>query len=183
MTIPELGTTFENRYLIEREIGRGGMSVVYLARDQKHERPVALKVLQPELSHSLQTQRFLHEIKLSASLTHPHIVPVYDSGSHDGELYYVMAYIEGESLRSRLNREKRLPLEEALKIAREVADALDYAHARGVIHRDIKPENVLLGSGHALVSDFGIARALSEADVADATGGHVLGTPDYMSPE
>src|SRR5262245_6676816 len=159
------------------------MSVVYLAKDQKHERPVALKVLQPELPHSLQTQRFLHEIKLSASLTHPHIVPVYDSGSNDGQLYYVMAYIEGESLRARLNREKRLPLEEALTVAREVADALDYAHARGVIHRDIKPENVRLGSGHALVADFGIARAIAEADVPDATGGHILGTPDYMSPE
>jgi serine/threonine-protein kinase len=179
----QLGTTFENRYLIERELGRGGMAVVYLARDQKHERPVAIKVLQPELCHSLQTERFLHEIKLSASLTHPHIVPVYDSGSNDGQLYYVMAYIEGESLRARLNREKRLPLEEALKVAREVADALDYAHTRGVIHRDIKPENVLLGSGHALVSDFGIARAIAEADVPDATGGHILGTPDYMSPE
>jgi len=181
--IVEPGTTFEDRYLIQRELGRGGMAVVYLARDQKHERPVALKVLQPELCHSLQTQRFLHEIKLSASLTHPHIVPVYDSGSHDGQLYYVMAYIEGESLRARLNREGRLPLEEALKIAREVADALDYAHTRGVIHRDIKPENVLLGSGHALVSDFGIARAISEAEVGEATAGHILGTPDYMSPE
>ena len=181
--IVEPGTTFEDRYLIQRELGRGGMAVVYLARDQKHERPVALKVLQPELCHSLQTQRFLHEIKLSASLTHPHIVPVYDSGSHDGQLYYVMAYIEGESLRARLNREGRLPLEEALKIAREVADALDYAHTRGVIHRDIKPENVLLGSGHALVSDFGIARAISEAEVGEGTAGHILGTPDYMSPE
>ena len=136
-TVVEPGTTFENRYLIERELGRGGMAVVYLARDQKHERPVALKVLQPELCHSLQTQRFLHEIKLSASLTHPHIVPVYDSGSRDGQLYYVMAYIDGESLRARLNREKRLQLEEALKVAREVADALDYAHAQGAIHRDI----------------------------------------------
>jgi len=183
VTIADLGTTFEDRYLIERELGRGGMAVVYLARDRKHDRPVALKVLQPELSYSLQSERFLREIKLAASLTHPHIVPVYDSGSHDGQLYYVMAYIEGESLRARLNRERRLPLEEALKIAREVADALDYAHTRGVIHRDIKPENVLLGSGHALVSDFGIARAISEAEVGEATAGHILGTPDYMSPE
>jgi len=183
VTIADLGSTFEDRYLIERELGRGGMAVVYLARDRKHERPVALKVLQPELSYSLQGERFLREIKLAASLTHPHIVPVYDSGSHDGQLYYVMAYIEGESLRARLNREGRLPLGEALKVAREVADALDYAHTRGVIHRDIKPENVLLGSGHALVTDFGIARAISEAEVGEATAGHILGTPDYMSPE
>ncbi len=181
--IVEIGADFGDRYLIERELGRGGMAVVYLARDRKHERPVALKVLQPELCHSLQSERFLREIKLAASLTHPHIVPVYDSGSHDGQLYYVMAYIEGESLRARLNREGRLPLEEALKIAREVADALDYAHTRGVIHRDIKPENVLLGSGHALVADFGIARAISEAEASEATAGHILGTPDYMSPE
>jgi serine/threonine-protein kinase len=181
--IAEVGVEFEDRFLIERELGRGGMAVVYLARDRKHERPVALKVLQPELSHSLQTQRFLREIKLAASLTHPHIVPVYDSGSRDGQLYYVMAYIEGESLRARLNRERRLPLEEALKIAREVADALDYAHTRGVIHRDIKPENVLLGAGHALVADFGIARAIAEAEASEVTSGTILGTPDYMSPE
>ncbi len=181
--IVEIGTEFGDRFLIERELGRGGMAVVYLARDRKHERPVALKVLQPELSHALQSERFLREIKLAASLTHPHIVPVYDSGSQDGQLYYVMAYIEGESLRARLNRERRLGLEEALKIAREVADALDYAHTRGVIHRDIKPENVLLGAGHAMVADFGIARAIAEAEASEVTAGTILGTPDYMSPE
>jgi serine/threonine protein kinase/tetratricopeptide (TPR) repeat protein len=172
------------RYTIERELGRGGMATVYLARDSKHGRPVALKVLRPELAATLGSDRFLREIQVAASLTHPHILALYDSGESDGVLYYVMPYIEGESLRGRLGRETRLPVAEAVKVGREVADALDYAHSRGVIHRDIKPENILLGAGHAIVADFGIARALSVAGIPDVTAqGTVLGTPTYMSPE
>ncbi len=172
------------RYSIERELGRGGMATVYLARDSKHGRLVALKVLRPELAATLGPDRFLREIQVAARLTHPHILAVHDSGESDGVLYYVMPYIEGESLRERLSRETRLPMTEAVKIGREVADGLDYAHSRGVIHRDIKPENILLGAGHAVVADFGIARALSAAGIAGVTAqGTVLGTPTYMSPE
>ena len=172
------------RYTIERELGRGGMATVYLARDSRHGRLVALKVLRPELAVTLGSERFLREIQVSARLTHPHILALYDSGESDGLLYYVMPYIEGESLRQRLSRETRLPVTEVVKLGREVADALDYAHSRGVIHRDVKPENILLGAGHAIVSDFGIARALSVAGVAHATvEGVLIGTPTYMSPE
>ena len=142
------------RYPIERELGRGGMATVYLARDPRHGRLVALKVLWPELAATLGSGRFLREIQVAAQLTHPHILALYDSGESEGLLYYVMPYIEGESLRERLSRETRLPTAEAVKIGREVADALDYAHSRGVIHRDIKPENILLGAGHAIVADF-----------------------------
>src|SRR5213080_2518463 len=147
-----------DHYAIERELGHGGMAIVYLARDVKHDRPVALKVLRPELAASLGTERFLREINLAARLTHPHILPLHHSGEAAGFLYYVMPYVEGESLRDRLTRERQLPLEDAVQIGREVADALSYAHAQGVVHRDIKPENILLESGHAVVSDFGIAR-------------------------
>jgi DNA-binding SARP family transcriptional activator len=177
------------RYHIERELGRGIMATVYLARDLKHDRPVALKVLRPELATSTEAKRFLREIAIAASLHHPHILQLYDSGALETpgrtpSLYYVMPYVGGESLRERLVKEVQLPLEDALRIAREVADALAYAHLRGIVHRDIKPENLLLESGHALVADFGIAHAL---DVAGgerlSLSGVTLGSPNYMSPE
>lgn len=175
-----------SRYLVERELGRGGMATVYLARDLKHGRLVALKVLRPEVAATLGLERFLREIQVAAGLTHPHILSLHDSGEAEGLLYYVMPFIAGESLRDRLSREQRLEVEDALGIAREVADALDYAHHQGVVHRDIKPENILLGSGHALVADFGIARAIDAAGGTHSTltqSGSVVGTPTYMSPE
>ncbi len=159
----QLRAALSDRYAIEREIGRGGMATVYLARDIKHNRNVAVKVLRPELAAALGGERFLREITTTAQLNHPHILPLHDSGDADGLLYYVMPYVEGESLRDRLNRERQLPIEEALQIAREVAGALSYANSRDVIHRDIKPENILLSGGHAVVADFGIAKAISEA--------------------
>ena len=172
------------RYTIEREIGRGGMATVYLARDSRHDRHVALKVLDPELGAVLGAERFLAEIKVTASLQHPNLLPLFDSGAVGGLLYYVMPYIEGESLRHRLDRERQLPVDEAVAIAVGVAKALGYAHARGVIHRDLKPENVLLQSGQPLVADFGIALAVSNAGGARITQtGLSLGTPQYMSPE
>jgi eukaryotic-like serine/threonine-protein kinase len=172
------------RYLIERELGRGGMALVFLAQDLKHHRQVAVKVLKPELAASLGAERFLREIETTANLRHPHILPLYDSGEIGGALYYVMPLVEGESLRDRLAREGQLPLDDAIGIAREVAGALAYAHARGVVHRDIKPENILLESGHAVVTDFGIARAVRAAGRESLTGAGVsLGTPVYMSPE
>jgi serine/threonine-protein kinase len=171
-------------YRVLRTLGHGGMATVYLARDERHHRPVALKVLHPDLAHALGAERFLREIEVAANLTHPHILPLHDSGEAAGLLYYVMPYVEGESLRDRLRRETQLPVDEALQIAREVADALAYAHGQGVIHRDIKPENILLGAGHAQVADFGIARALSQADSARLTeSGMAIGTAAYMSPE
>jgi serine/threonine-protein kinase len=183
------------RYRIERELGRGGMAMVFLAHDLKHDRPVALKVLRPELAQVLGSDRFLREIRLCARLQHPHILAVHDSGDADGQLWFSMPYVDGETLRGRMLREKQLPVDDALRIAREVADALHYAHEHGVIHRDIKPENILLtgastGQGgasagyHALVADFGIARALSsEPDERLTETGFSLGTPHYMSPE
>ncbi len=172
------------RYQIERELGRGATAVVYRARDRKHDRQVAVKVLRPEVSVALGKDRFLREIKLLAGLQHPHILPLYDSGEFEGSLFFVMPYVEGESLRERLNRERQLPVDDAIRIAREVADALDYAHEHNVVHRDIKPENVLLLRGHALVSDFGIARAIYRAAGERSTGaGIAVGTPSYMSPE
>jgi eukaryotic-like serine/threonine-protein kinase len=179
-----LAAALADRYRIEREVGAGGMATVYLAQDLKHHRAVAIKVLRAELGAILGPERFLREIEISAQLHHPHILPLYDSGEAEGLLFYVMPYVEGESLRDRLAREKQLALEEALQIAREVADALSYAHSRGVIHRDIKPENILLESGHAVVADFGIARAISAAGGEQLTGtGVAIGTPAYMSPE
>jgi Tol biopolymer transport system component len=173
-----------DRYAIERELGAGGMATVYLARDLRHERAVAIKVLRPELAASLGAERFLREIKTTAQLTHPNILPLLDSGDAGGLLYYAMPFVEGESLRGRLKREKQLPVDDALRIAREVADALGYAHSHGVIHRDIKPENVLLESGHAVVADFGIARAVRAAGGERLTEtGFTVGTPEYMSPE
>ena len=185
MDVPgRLQTALADRYRLERELGQGGMATVYLAEDLKHHRRVAIKVLRPELAASLGAERFLREIELSARLAHPHILPLHDSGNAGGFLYYVMPYVEGESLRDRLAREKQLPLDDALRIAREVADALGYAHAQGVIHRDVKPENVLLQSGHAVVADFGIARAVSAAGGTRLTEtGLAVGTPAYMSPE
>ncbi|MEO8089547.1 MAG: protein kinase [Gemmatimonadales bacterium] len=176
-----------SQYAIERELGRGGMATVYLARDLKHHRLIALKVLRPELTNALGPDRFLQEIEIAAQFAHPHIVPVFDSGEAEGFLYYVMPYVVGESLRSRLTREGQIPVEDAVEIACEVANALAYAHAQGIVHRDIKPENILFADGHAMVADFGIARAIT-AMVA-STGdrltevGFALGTPLYMSPE
>jgi len=180
--------TFSNavatNYRVERELGAGGMATVYLAEDLKHHRKVAIKVLHAELSAVLGPERFLKEIELTASLQHPHILPLFDSGSADGLLYYVMPYVEGESLRDRLTRETQLPVADAVRIATEVADALEYAHRRGVVHRDIKPENVLLRDGHAVVADFGIALAVEHAGGQRMTQtGLSLGTPQYMSPE
>jgi serine/threonine-protein kinase len=171
-------------YEIERELGRGGMATVYLARDLRHRRPVAVKVLLPELAAVVGAERFLREIEIAAGLNHPHILSLHDSGQADAVLYYVMPFVDGESLRDRLHRETQLPVEDALRIAAEVADGLSYAHARDVIHRDIKPENVLLADGHAYIADFGIARAVSAAGGTRLTEtGLSLGTPQYMSPE
>jgi serine/threonine-protein kinase len=183
--VQRLTAALADRYTIERELGAGGMATVYLAHDVKHDRKVALKVLRPELSAILGAERFLHEIKTTANLQHPHILPLHDSGEAGGLVYYVMPYVEGESLRDRLTREQQLPVEDAVRIACEVADALDYAHRHGVIHRDIKPENILLHDGRAQVADFGIALAVSTAGAGTrmTETGMSLGTPHYMSPE
>jgi len=182
--VGRLETALAGRYTIERELGRGGMATVYLARDLKHDRPVALKVLRPELAAVLGAERFLREIRVTGQLQHPHILTLIDSGVADGFLYYVMPYVEGESLRQRLEREGQLPLDEALGITRAIASALDFAHGRGVIHRDIKPENIMLHQGEPMVADFGIALAVSMAGRERLTEtGLSLGTPAYMSPE
>ena len=184
MTQARLTTALEGRYLIEREIGRGGMATVYLARDLRHDRRVALKVLDPELGAVLGVERFLSEIRVTANLQHPNLLPLFDSGEADGLLFYVMPFVEGETLRARLDREKQLPVDEAVRIAAAIAGALDYAHRHGVIHRDLKPENILLQDGQPLVADFGIALAVSNAGGARITQtGLSLGTPQYMSPE
>jgi len=182
--VASLNAALADRYRIERELGVGGMATVYLAQDLKHQRRVAIKVLKPELAAAIGADRFLREITTTASLRHPHIVPLYDSGAAGDTLFYVMPFVDGESLRGRLGREKQLPLDDALQIAREVADALSYAHARGVVHRDIKPENIMLEAGHAVVTDFGIAKAVSGAGGDSLTQtGMAIGTPSYMSPE
>ncbi len=184
MTPKRLREALADRYRIERELGQGGMATVYLAQDLKHDRKVALKVLKPELAAVLGAERFVVEIKTTAALQHPHILPLFDSGTAEGFLYYVMPFIDGETLRSKLNRETQLGVDEAVRIAREVADALDYAHRHGVIHRDIKPENILLHDGRPMVADFGIALAVSAAAGGRMTEtGLSLGTPHYMSPE
>jgi len=186
MTLPieRLSSALADRYRIERELGQGGMATVYLAEDLKHQRNVAIKVLKPELAAVLGAERFVQEITTTASLQHPHILPLFDSGTADGFLYYVMPYIEGETLRDKLNRETQLGIGEAVRITTEVADALDYAHRQGVIHRDIKPENILLHDGRPMVADFGIALAVSAAAGGRMTEtGLSLGTPHYMSPE
>ncbi|MDB4875276.1 MAG: protein kinase [Gemmatimonadetes bacterium] len=180
----DLSKAVADRYRVEREIGRGGMAAVFLAHDLRHDRDVAMKVLHPELAAALGADRFLAEIKTTARLQHPHILPLLDSGEADGVLFYVMPFVAGETLRARLDREHLLPIDDAMRIAREVADALEYAHRLGVIHRDIKPENILLQDGHALVADFGIALAVQQAGGARMTQtGLSLGTPQYMSPE
>jgi hypothetical protein len=179
-----LASALEGRYVLERELARGGMATVHLARDLRHGRRVAIKVLREELAAAVGAERFLEEIRVTASLQHPHILPLFDSGSADRVLWYVMPFVEGETLRSRLAREGRLPVNVALQLAREMADALEYAHRHGVVHRDVKPENVLLQSGHALVADFGIALALEHAGGDRLTRtGITLGTPQYMAPE
>ena len=184
MTLQRLSASLADRYLLERELGAGGMATVYLAQDLKHDRKVAIKVLRPELAAVIGAERFLSEIKTTANLQHPHILALHDSGEADGFLYYVMPYIEGESLRDRLTHERQLPVDEAIRIATEVAGALDYAHRHHVIHRDIKPENILLHDSSALVADFGIALAVSTAGGGRMTEtGMSLGTPHYMSPE
>jgi serine/threonine protein kinase/Flp pilus assembly protein TadD len=182
--LDDLKAALSNRYAIERELGHGGMAAVYLAEDPKHHRKVAVKVLKPELTATLAAERFLREIEIVASLTHPHIMPLYDSGNASGFLYFVMPYVEGETLRDRLTRERQLPVEEAVRIAGEVADALATAHEQDVIHRDVKPANILLEAGHAVVADFGVARAVSAAGGEELTEtGLAVGTPTYMSPE
>src|SRR5262245_27097761 len=179
-----LMTSFAGRYSVERELGRGGMGTVYLAWDSKQRRQVAIKMLHAELSAAIDRERFLREIEILAGLNHPHILPLHDSDEIDGVLYYVMPYVEGESLREKLAREKQLPVLEAIRIAREVADGLAHAHANGVIHRDIKPGNIMMSAGHAVVADFGVAHVV-RAQPADrlTVSGLSPGTPVYMSPE
>jgi serine/threonine-protein kinase len=179
----QLQEGLRGRYHIERELGAGGMAVVFLAQDERHDRSVALKVLRPELASEIGADRFLREIKIAAGLTHPHILALYDSGKAGDFLFYVMPNMEGQSLRERMEREQQLALAEALRVTQEVASALDYAHRQGVVHRDIKPENILLHEGSALVADFGIGKAVSSADGPITQTGIVVGTPTYMSPE
>ncbi len=181
----EIKAALKGRYDIERELGRGGMATVYLANDPKHQRQVAVKVLLPDLATALGPDRFLREIRIAANLNHPHILALFDSGEAEGFLYYVMPYIEGKTLRDRIDKEGELPIREAVRIIREVADALAFAHSHGVVHRDIKPDNVMLTGGHAIVADFGVAKAVSEATGRDklTTAGVALGTPAYMAPE
>jgi serine/threonine-protein kinase len=182
--IARLNAALEGRYRIESELGEGGMATVYLADDLKHERKVALKVLKPELAAVVGAERFLAEIKTTANLQHPHVLPLFDSGEADGFLFYVMPYVEGETLRARLERERQIPVDEAVRITSDVAEALHHAHQHGVIHRDIKPANILLSSGRPLVADFGIAFAVSTAGGGRLTEtGLSMGTPYYMSPE
>jgi serine/threonine-protein kinase len=191
LTPTGLAEALEDRYVIDRELGRGGMAIVFLARDLRHQRPVALKVLDSEVLSALGAGRFQREIHVAAALQHPHILTVLDSGEAAGRLWFTMPFVEGESLRDRMRRAGPLPVDEALRLAREIADGLEYAHRHGVIHRDIKPENILLSAGHALIADFGIARAVADpsAPPSHTTGGTltrtglVVGTPDYMSPE
>ena len=185
MTAPaSLAESLAGRYRLEHQIGRGGMAVVYLAHDLRHDRPVALKVLRPELAAALGSERFLREIRLTARLDHPHILPVLDSGEDRGVLWYTMPYVRGETLRDLLRREAQLPLDLALDLAHQIAGALDHAHHDGVVHRDLKPENILLSESQARVADFGVARALDAAGGERITEtGLALGTPAYMSPE
>jgi serine/threonine-protein kinase len=182
-TLDRLQSAIADRYRVERELGAGGMATVFLAHDLKHDREVAIKVLHPELGASIGSERFDREIRVAAKLQHPHILGLFDSGEANGLLYYVMPFVRGESLRDRLDRESQLPIEDAIHITLEVADALGYAHERGVIHRDIKPENILLANGHCLVADFGIASAASDASEKLTQTGTAVGTPLYMSPE
>ena len=172
--------TIAGRYAIERELGRGGMATVYLATDLRHQRPVAIKVLRGEVTSPQSAARFLREIRITCNLVHPHILSLHDSGEADGRIFFAMPYVAGETLRRRIERDGRLSVDEAVRLTREVADALAYAHERRIVHRDIKPENILLSGGHAVVADFGISRAAG--DTLTSTG-FVVGTPSYMSPE
>jgi len=182
--VGRLSAALADRYAIEREIGSGGMATVYLARDLKHDRQVALKVLRPELAATLGPDRFPREIRIVAKLQHPHVLPLHDSGESAGFLYYVMPFVEGESLRQKLERDGPMPVHDAVRVLREVVDALAYAHGHGVLHRDIKPDNVMLSGRHALVTDFGVAKAVSDAGGEKLTTvGVAVGTPTYMSPE
>jgi serine/threonine-protein kinase len=176
-------TLLQGRYAIERELGRGGMATVYLAKDLRHGRDVAIKLLQPEITTSLTAERFLREIHITAKLQHPNILGLFDSGAEGGLCYYVMPHVEGDNLRDRLLWEKTLGVDAAVQVAIEVGSALAYAHSRGVVHRDIKPENILFSTTHAIVADFGIARAVSEGQRSITAVGIPLGTPPYMSPE
>ena len=179
-----LQNELKDRYVMERELGRGGMAVVFLARDVRHDRPVAIKVFRSDVGDAPGAERFRREIKLLARLQHPHILPLYDSGTIGETSYFVSPFVDGETLRERLRREHRLPIDEAVRLAVEVADALDFAHTNGVVHRDIKPENILLHDGHAVVADFGIARAMRRSGAEWTTSaGMTVGSPAYMSPE
>src|SRR5262245_60680563 len=178
-----LNAALAGRYAIERALGSGGMATVYLADDLKHHRKVAVKVLRPELASALGPDRFLREVEIAAQLNHPHILALYDSGEAAGFLFYVMPYVKGESLRQKIDREKEIAVEEALRITRETASALHHAHSQNVIHRDIKPENILLYEGEAMVADFGIALAVAAAPDRLTESGLIMGTPEYMSPE
>ncbi|MCH8937674.1 MAG: serine/threonine protein kinase [Gemmatimonadetes bacterium] len=183
--LSRLTTALAGRYAIEGEVGAGGMATVYLARDVKHERNVAVKVLRPELAAALGSERFVREIAIAAQLHHPHILPLFDSGEADGFLYYVMPYEEGQSLRDKLAAEGELPIAEAVSLLRDIVGALVHAHQHGVVHRDIKPENIMLSDRHAILTDFGVAKAVSQASTgAKLTSvGLALGTPTYMAPE
>jgi len=183
--ITRLTNALADRYRVEEEIGAGGMATVYLAHDLKHDRRVALKVLRPELAQSLGVERFDREIRIAAQLQHPHVLTLIDSGKVGDLFYYVMPFVAGESLRARLRRDGALPVDEAVRYLRDVVDGLAAAHARGIVHRDIKPDNVLLSGRHALVTDFGVAKAVSEAQASTqlTTAGTSLGTPAYMAPE
>ncbi len=182
--VTRLNAALAGRYVIERQLGEGGMATVYLAKDLRHNRLVALKVLRPDLAAALGAERFLAEVNTTANLQHPHILPLHDSGQADAFLFYTMPYVDGETLRQRLDRERQLPEEEAVKIATDIADALQLAHERGVIHRDVKPSNILLSRGKALVADFGIACVAGGGEATRMTqSGMSLGTIGYMSPE
>jgi len=182
--VGRLAAALADRYRLDRELGQGGMATVYLAHDLKHDRDVAIKVLRDDVAQTVGAERFLREIRMAARLSHPHILPLFDSGQVGDALYYVMPVVRGESLRDRLDRERMLPVADAVRIASEVAGALEHAHRSGVVHRDIKPDNILLQDGHALVADFGIGKALESVDAETATQtGVSVGTPAYMSPE
>src|SRR6266699_1972105 len=179
-----LSNTLADRYTVERLLGYGGMATVHLAEERKHKRKVAIKILKQEFGASVGAERFLREIGIAARLSHPHIVPLIDSGESDGSLYYVSPFVPGGSLRDRLNREKRLPIDDALRIAQEIGTGLDYAHRNGFVHRDVKPENILFADDHALLADFGVARACCPPGTEVVTdAGIAVGTPEYMSPE